>query len=540
MLNESLAIRDLNTKKVRTLVEATPGMQLTSREFSPDGSRVAYSRRPNGPFTPEKEAAEEVIVVNVDGTKSRAVYRGGAAYAWSADGKRLLVEGTGQAANATSLAWVDIATGAVQKLPTTYTNLVDAKVSADGKFIAFNASKDANAQENVYVMAADGSGEMLISPSAAYQEPIEWTPDGKQLVYAQYGTSAILWSVPVVNGSIQGPAVNTHVDFGRSAQFRGVTRAGALYFRILTSTSDVYTATMDLKSGRVTSAPTPVPADRTGANVGPRWAPDSRRLAYEWAESVATSSPSRPWGGRELSVYSFDTGKAQRMATQAKLATGAYCWSRDGGSILFNSAENLRQPEAVRLGLSNDQIAPVFPGAAPFSLRHCSGDLGAGLGARGIIVRNFLSGSEKEVYRITPNIGTVLPVLSHDGRNVAFVTPGVGPRVTGGSAIHVVSSDGGPVRELISVGPPTEFQATWGVTWSSDDRFVYFARRADGQSPYELMRVPATGGAAESMGLRVEDLRDLDIAPDGTRIAFSIGAVNRPEIWALQKFLPSE
>jgi hypothetical protein len=40
------------------------------------------------------------------------------------------------------------------------------------------------------------------------------------------------------------------------------------------------------------------------------------------------------------------------------------------------------------------------------------------------------------------------------------------------------------------------------------------------------------------MGLKVEDLRDLDIAPDGTRIAFSIGAVNRPEIWAIQKFLP--
>jgi hypothetical protein len=42
------------------------------------------------------------------------------------------------------------------------------------------------------------------------------------------------------------------------------------------------------------------------------------------------------------------------------------------------------------------------------------------------------------------------------------------------------------------------------------------------------------------MGLKLDDIRDLDIAPDGTRIAFSIGAVNRPEIWAIKGFLPGK
>jgi hypothetical protein len=90
------------------------------------------------------------------------------------------------------------------------------------------------------------------------------------------------------------------------------------------------------------------------------------------------------------------------------------------------------------------------------------------------------------------------------------------------------------------VDSPAQIQPYWGVAWSSDDRFLYFAQRADAKSPYELMRVPAAGGAAESMGLKLDDIRDLDISPDGTRIAFSIGAVNRPEIWAIRGFLPSK
>jgi hypothetical protein len=52
------------------------------------------------------------------------------------------------------------------------------------------------------------------------------------------------------------------------------------------------------------------------------------------------------------------------------------------------------------------------------------------------------------------------------------------------------------------------------------------------------LRVPAAGGTVENTGLKVAELRNLDIAPDGTRIAFSIGAVNQPEIWAMDNFLP--
>src|SRR5579862_2733063 len=139
-----LALQDMGTKKVRKLVEAATGIRICCTEFSPDGSRIAYTRQqPSGP-------PEEVLVINVDGTRGHTIYRGGSIYAWSSDGKRLLIDESGQPTHITSsLLWVDEATGKVQKLPTTHPNLDVAKVSPDGKLVAFNASTDKDAEENV-------------------------------------------------------------------------------------------------------------------------------------------------------------------------------------------------------------------------------------------------------------------------------------------------------------------------------------------------------------------------------------------------------
>jgi Tol biopolymer transport system component len=497
--------------------------------ISPDGSRVAYTRR-SGPFSRETAATEEVIVAEIVGAKARMIYRGGDSYAWSADGKRMLIGvlPPDQPANVANLLWVDIATGAVQKLPTTHANLDIAKTSPDGRYIAFNASKDGDSEENVYVMASDGSGETLLSPSAAYQEPIGWTSDGKHLMYAQYGADVNLWAVPVANGRVQGPAFNMHMDFEKGTRLLGATHSGTIYYRALSSTSDIFTATMDPANGKVTSPPVPVPVGRTGANSLPRWAPDSRRLAYVWANPPYTNQGEVG----EISIYSLDTGKEQRVAPQAKLRAAAFCWSADGQTILASTATTPRESETVRVSLGTSQLVPVFPGAPRFNLRSCAGDLVIGV-AGTLKVRSLQNGSERDIYSFSQ--GQHPPVLSHDGRNVVFIVP-----AAGAFALKLVSSNGGPARDLVTAKSPAELQNLWGAAWSPDDRFVYFASRPDSKSPYELMRIPAAGGTAESVGLKVDDLRELDIAPDGTRIAFSIGAVNRPEIWAIKGFLPTK
>jgi Tol biopolymer transport system component len=350
------------------------------------------------------------------------------------------------------------ATGMVQKLPTAHYNLDVAKISPDGKYVAFNASKNGDDQENVYVMANDGSGEALVFPSAAYQEPIGWTPEGKYMLFAQYGASVSLWAVPIANGKVQGPVVNMHTDFEKGTSLLGINRSGTVFYRTVSSGSDVYTATLDPVTGKVTSAPrpVPVPGGSVGAVVLPRWAPDSRRLAYM---HLGTE--------REMYVFSFDTSKEQRIAPQAKLPGAEHCWSRDGSSLFLNHAENRGRPEAMRFDLASDQMTSMFGGTEKLNLANCSGDVVLVRTASGIAARGLGAGPEKEIYRPAPHSGTLAPVISHDGRTVAFVTPGVGAPVAGMSVLHVVSSDGGPVRDLASSNSPAEFQAYWGALSTS-------------------------------------------------------------------------
>src|SRR5262249_16711986 len=60
-----------------------------------------------------------------------------------------------------------------------------------------------------------------------------------------------------------------------------------------------------------------------------------------------------------------------------------------------------------------------------------------------------------------------------------------------------------------------------GVTWSRDGRYVLFARlKPDNTDTWQIMRVPASGGAPAFTGLEVTGLRLFDLSPDGSRIAF--------------------
>ena len=90
---------------------------------------------------------------------------------------------------------------------------------------------------------------------------------------------------------------------------------------------------------------------------------------------------------------------------------------------------------------------------------------------------------------------------------------------------------------MLSSNSAPFFNATM-VTWSPDGRHIYYVKRQTGSADGEVFRVAATGGPEEGTGLRGVDIRNLDIAPDGSRIAFAIGAVNRPEIWAIENIAP--
>ena len=161
--------------------------------------------------------------------------------------------------------------------------------------------------------------------------------------------------------------------------------------------------------------------------------------------------------------------------------------------------------------------------------------------SRSIRVRDIRTGSERELYKLGGSgmeaVNSV--TISPDGSQVAFLSKQKARDAsvsTVETSLVVVATAGGPPRPLKSLKLPARFSD--GLAWSPDSRYIYYFMGPAALAPCELFRIGIAEGQAESMGLTADYLREPNISPDGTRIAFSIGDVDKVEIWTLENFLP--
>ena len=88
-----------------------------------------------------------------------------------------------------------------------------------------------------------------------------------------------------------------------------------------------------------------------------------------------------------------------------------------------------------------------------------------------------------------------------------------------------------PPRRLLNYRVP--------LSWTPDGRHIVFVKGLKGRSTrnVQLWRVPAEGGAAERLGLTVDELWWLRLHPDGRRVALGTWHT-KFEIWVMENFLP--
>ena len=257
-----------------------------------------------------------------------------------------------------------------------------------------------------------------------------------------------------------------------------VAGAGSLYV-FLTRGSNPVTPPVVVNVTRLTAW--------TGLDTQPTLAPDGNSVAY--------SSDRNGWF--EIYIKQLTPGGREIQLTSDHQQNFQPAWSPDGQLIAFY-AKN-------RGGI---WIAPALGGAA----------------------------------RQLTEFGSS-PKWSHDGSMIAFQSdgnPDLGSGSVGSSTIWVVSSHGGPPRQVTKIGNPVGGHVA--ATWSSDDRRIAFVdlnyttqriwsvgvngdnvkqlshRSTAGNTPPSGWSDPLEGRAAYPL-----------YAPDGKRLYFVIGAV----VWML-------
>lgn len=554
---QELVVRDLSTGVLRVLGRGGAGP-----EISDDGTLVAYS-------------TESWSVLNIVGTESGAprvamAARPGFGYRaadFAPDGRSVVVEITrvsaeGARSGPVDYAWVSVADQSVRSIRTferwaaPVGHAAEPEVSPDGRWLAFVAAPTPDTQDRyVYVMDAEGRTiEPVVSASGRRAWP-KWTPDGRHILFTEeHRSGAGLWSVHVEDGRAAGQPRLLYGNIGGDSALLGITKAGVLHYR-----------RNDVGSGRYAGSAAHV-VPRTLATAGPQgppttfrgccaaWSPEGQRLAFLGSESVV--------------IRHAETGQERSYTLPGASPWGPLSWFHDGAAVMVVGLdESYSGPAQSREGLNYYRI-DLGSGAVRRvtnvgPLRSWNAALSSDTRTLYMAKRDEPNGSFTHIIavdlaaaterRVAPMpTGIVMDpeiVVSPDGTTLAIGAI-EGQVYQSDGRIFTVRVDGTDFRDVGKGGIP----GFWGgayLRWTPDGRSLLF-RSYDADGDWQIMRIPAGGGAVEFDGVSylnlsplVPDMRmvrgnfhGLDVSPDGSRLVVSTLTAPKFEVWALDLPVP--
>jgi Tol biopolymer transport system component len=428
--------------------------------------------------------------------------------------------------------------------------------SPDGRFVAYDLSPQGGWHpRDIVAVPVEGGPEVPLVQHPANDLLLEWTPDGRGILFASDRSGHWdLWVLPMHDGQPGGspelvkPNFESLID-GLAFTSLGFTPDGSYYYKVSVRENDVYLATLDRAKNRL-QRPTKLASD-VGYSTSTEWSRDGQYLAYVCG-----------WGSAYepfiLAIRSAKTGKERRLRLDGLIRHGGHGfdprWSSNGRFILADARERdyagplMDSQGLYRIDVQTGSVTPLVqttadiagidsPAWSPdgrviFERRPPDGP------APRIVTRDLESGEEKELYRTVPpaqvhHWPTSNLSVSPDGQRLAFVWA---ERKT--TALMVLPAAGGKPRELLRAQEPETISLP---AWAPDSRHIMYARRVSGEKrKFELWRISAEGGEPQNLGLMMEARvpYGLSVHPDGKRIAFTAGAERRDEVWVLKNFLP--
>jgi Tol biopolymer transport system component/beta-lactamase regulating signal transducer with metallopeptidase domain len=496
--------------------------------WSPDGKKIVYDWS-------NKEYFIELRIVGLDGSEPRILYRNkevgwAQTYDWSPDGKQILAcfstKGLDQ------IVLVSVADGSVRVLKTLNKGYPQNMVfSPDGRYIVYDFPQKENSPESdIFLMLADGSRKIPLVEHPADDCVLDWTPDGKNILFTSDRTgSPCMWSIAITDGIVQGIPKLVKPDIGRKFISMGFTKDGSFYYgRGGRGMSNIYTAKLDPKTGKVLVPPKKTIQRFEGHNATPDYSPDGKYIAYISLR------------GRQqiLCIRSLETGQEREFHSKLRRILSPR-WSPDGNSILIAGMDY----DINRFG--NYQVDPktgIFtPVLLPskgfrFSSHEWSRDGKSFFHGQSrvtdkysqIMLREIKSGKEKEIYR-TSGFERFRLACSLDGKWLAFIN------MRNDSALRIIPSAGGEPRELYRCEPKKE--QLLNLKWTAEGKYILLVKRKVEQKGLNLWKIPVEGGEPQKIDLGINTL-GLSVHPDGQHIALGTMENQPAEVWVMENFLP--
>jgi Tol biopolymer transport system component len=540
-----LAYRELATGKTHRLTDKSreKGSQESAYEssWSPNSKQIAYC------WENDQEAYYDLRVIGITDKKPRTLKRVGyfdswiGPTDWTPDGKHILVR---LLEKPFKFGLVSVSDGSLRIIKEI--DILErrnypkgGKFSSDGQYIAYDSQQNADSpNHDIFVFSPDEYGDVPLAPHPAHESLVGWSPDGKMILFKSDRTGTIdLWAIPVEKGKPKGDPFLLRRNIGTIGPL-GITRDGSFYYNIGGGLrSDIYSASINPKTGEMLSSPKKLALTFEGKNHGPVWSPDGKHIVY--------TSDRNPSDRRVLCIYSVETGKIREIPHKNQVALPR--WSPDGRFLLvYVLGEGVFkvdvQTENFSLLIKNGQAPNISPDNNSLYFVRFDRDNKI----THVLVRNLKTGEEKELYSVpfyTHNL-----VLSRDGRQLALMcSENPYENKQKKHMLKIIPVDGGDVKErlkFMQVG-------SWGlvdVSWSPDGQYVYFDRISSekpkfGPPDWELWRVPVDGSNAENLGFILGKLPSVSIHPDGQQIvisSYTFGEAPMPEVWVMENFLPKK
>jgi Tol biopolymer transport system component len=312
----------------------------------------------------------------------------------------------------------------------------------------------------------------------------------------------------------------------------GFTRAGACYYGTYAGAHEVYTAEIDLASGKLVSPPQPASRRWVGISRTPDWSPDGKFLAY--------------LRGGQIVIRSAETGEERELKPKARSLRGlALRWAPDGKFLVVPGIDNEGRRGLMHVDVQTGDatlLVPLLERDTYFPRFDCSPD-GKTIfyvsqdapegNDRTLFAWDLQTRRETALVR-RRSLGSFS--VSPDGRWLVLTAWG---EPTNSQVLFIMPAAGGDLRELVRIDAE---EANGRVTplWTPDGRWVIFAKGARGKPTrdVQLWRIPAEGGEPTRLDVTIDNLWRLRLHPDGRRIAFDTSG-GKAEVWVLENFLPA-